>query len=182
LTAEGETVVGEEFLECELYDADGNLIEECYDDEYAEEPYLDGGPVKDDFEFPEGEEWPLVYTLGGADGEVMFRGNAGEHGQERAQGLNAPLAEIRGSAEARAAGQAEIGREHRPAQSDRAAQVLARRLAQIDAMRDRALADGNAALLETADRLEASARLRFQTTAEDEGWTTGTETTGEATP
>jgi hypothetical protein len=192
LTVEEEGFAEEETLECEIYDDEGNLVEvpeECYDDESADEPYVDGGPVNDDFEFPEGEEWPLIYTLGGADAEIMFRGNAGEHSQGRALGLNVPLDEIRASGEARsgshAAAQAEVGTAHRAASPERSAQVLARRLAQIDSMRDRALAEGNTALLETADRLEASARLRYQTAAGDETSTTEpieNETTSESHP
>jgi hypothetical protein len=190
LTAEGEATAEGDVVTCELYD--GEVPEDCevYTDEvYDDGLYVDGEPVKDgEFEFPEGEEWPLIYTLGAADSEIIvFRGNAGEHANGRALGLAAPLDHLRGNADAHAAAHTEVGASQRAGNPDRAAQILARRLAQIDAMRDRALADGNAVLLETADRLEASARLRFQTEAGEEAPATepadtGSEPAGEAAP
>lgn len=187
--AEGEVVTADE-IEIEGWDDQG------YDDDYADDSEINDDPT-DEPRGPHGHGWPLIYTLGGAEGDVMFRGNSGEHSQGHHLGLFAPLDDLRGTAETHsdvhAAAQADAGISHRSATAhERAAQVLARRLAQIDAMRDRALAEGNAALLETADRLEASARLQFQGAAEDEvtagdsqpsdTQTTESDPAGEATP
>lgn len=198
--AEGDVFATEE-LEIEFEATEGE-----YDDEYADDSSMDDDPSGDDL--PHGHGWPIIYLFGGAEGEFEYRGNSGEHSQGHHLGLFAPLDDLRGTVEtqssvetaagvevrsnSQASGQAGVAVSQRPANTDRAAQILARRLAQIDAMRDRALAEGNAALLEAADRLEASARLRFQTAGEEEittgepqpsGTTSaGSEPAGEAMP
>ncbi len=136
-------------------DIQGDLVE-CYED--CEEPHPGD-------EETHATDRPYIYTLSNTDSEVFFRGNA-RHSAGAGLGLFQPLDQLSGPSGDPFAFQGTAtleGSVNYPAvKPERAAEILARRLAQIDCMRDRALAEGNAALLETADMLEASARARFE--------------------
>lgn len=131
------------------------------DDGLGDEDFGDDG-IRD-------EEY-YIYTLSGSNGEAVQRGNARRNVRGNAQvvldrlqtldDLTAPS----GGINVPASVGVEASAAHPGMDPARAAQLLSDRLAQIDRMRDRALAEGNTALLETADMLEQSVRARYETT------------------
>ena len=119
-----------------------------------------------------GDDELYIYTLSSSNGEAVFRGNARGNARRNVRGnaqvvldLLQPLDGFTGPSAGNgpASVAVEASAAHPGMDPARAAQLLSDRLAQIDRMRDRALAEGNAALLETADMLEQSVRARFET-------------------
>lgn len=150
---EEELTLEAQILEC---------YEECFDDDGAGEDPAYDGEVRDD-STPD-DEYLSIYTLGGPDGIIVRGRDNAEVSGNGSAGLFASLEQLRARADLRSEVNAGVNggagtvREN----GELAAQLLARRLAQIDRLRDRALAEGNAALLDRADQLEAAVRLRFE--------------------
>ena len=107
---------------------------------------------------------PLERLRGGADAESDTDASAAANARGRAVGLVTPVGnvDISGDADLETHAAAVVNADGRPHfNHDRAGRILAHRLAQIDALRDRALAEGNEHLLDVADQLEATARLQY---------------------
>lgn len=143
------------------------------------EGFWEGFPVEDDEvgeeDGPKIKPWwrggddPMIYTLSGAaGGELQNRNNSGPGGGDHAP--FAPLEKLRGAATGTpAAARVPEVLTNTVTTTDatgrfdlsRADRILAKRLADIDHLRDKALENGNVKLLEQADKLEEIARGQY---------------------
>jgi hypothetical protein len=143
------------------------------------EGFWEGFPVEDDEigedDGPKIKPWwrggddPMIYTLSGAaGGELQNRNNDGPGGGDHAP--FAPLEKLRGAATGTPAAARvpdalpnTVSTTEATGRFDlsRADRILAKRLADIDHLRDKALENGNVKLLEQADKLEEIARGQY---------------------